>query len=188
MSTWSGWVDEFLTAARIINTPPNQRFMSEWASHANSPNCRRNPVDLHYGMGSSTNCVKPAGRDFWTQNYATHGDAAAAFAHQVNSTRFGAILDTLGSGNPFQDPGYKQVVAALNDWSSSLFAQWYLDQVQSSSGGGGGGSSTSAPHTHTGWHDLRRTVNRKLPHAIAQQVRLQRAALRSLGRGHKVRL
>src|SRR5690242_11730495 len=157
MATWSGWQLEFLTAARIRNTPPNQQFLTDWAAHANSPSCRRNPIDLHAKVGGSGNCVKPAGFSWWTQHYATHADAAEAFSRQVNALEFGAILDTLGSGNPFDDPGYKQVATALDKWGSTNFAAWYLAQTQPTTGGDSG----AATGIHKGWHDLQRSLGKQ---------------------------
>jgi hypothetical protein len=52
----------------------------------------------------------------------------------------------------------------------------------------GGGSSIAAPRAHKGWHDMRRSVNHRWPHALAASDRQIRAALRSLGKAHKVRL
>lgn len=187
MSTWSGWVGDFLAAGRIINTPPNRNFLTAWANHANSPNCRRNPIDLHSKVGASTNCAHPAGFTWWTQSYASHADSARAFANQVNSLQFGAILDTLGTGNPFQDPGHKQVADALRTWGSTNFADWYLAQFTSGGGGGGGGGGGNTS-IHKGWDDLRKSVNHKLPAALHDSQKGSAAALRQLQRARKVKL
>lgn len=180
MSTWSGWQNQFLLAAKIIETPPNRQFLTDWAKHASSPQCKRNPIDLHVKVGGSTNCDHPAGFPDWTQAYTTHAHAATAFADQVNSNQFAAILDTLGTGNPYQDPGWKAVVAALKQWPSVNFAAWFEQQMSKSGGGGGGGGGTKASHTHHGWKDLRKSVNHNLPVAIKHSTKLTNAALRSL--------
>ena len=39
----------------------------------------------------------------------------------------------------------------------------------------------------SGWHSLRRTMNRRMPAAVKQARRDTNAALRAVGRGHKVR-
>jgi len=188
MATWSGWQNQFLLAAKIINTPPNRDFLTEWAKHASSPQCRDNPIDLHVKVGGSTNCDKPAGFTNWTQAYTTHAHAASAFAQQVNSNQFAAILDTLGTGNPWQDPGYQQVHKALLAWPSVNFAAWYLNKMTGGSGGGGGGGGGKAARAHSGWNDLRRTVNHKMPKALSASQRNTNAALRSLSHARKVRL
>lgn len=186
MATWSGWQNEFLLAAKIIDTPPNRDFLTEWAKHASSPQCRSNPIDLHVKVGGSTNCDHPAGFAYWTQAYKSHGDAATAFARQVNALSATSILDTLGTGNPWQDPGFKLVYKDLKAWPSNNFASWYLNKMQGSSGSGSG-SGTKASHTHHGWADLRHTMNHNLPKALRFSGHNTSAALRSLGHGRKVK-
>lgn len=48
----------------------------------------------------------------------------------------------------------------------------------------GGGT----PHTHKGWSDLQHSVNHNLPRSLSRAESHTRAALRSLGRGRKVRI
>lgn len=187
MATWSGWQQQFLLAARIIDTPPNRDFLTEWARHASSPQCARNPIDLHARVGGSTNCDHPAGFAYWTQAYTTHAHAATAFSDQVNSNTYGAILDTLGTGNPWQDPGYAQVHKALLAWPSNNFAAWYLNKMTGSGSGSGGGGGKGA-RAHSGWTDLRRSVNKHMPSALRTSERNVHAALRSLSGSRKVRL
>lgn len=187
MATWSGWQNEFLLAAKIIETPPNRQFLSDWAAHASSPQCRNNPIDLHHKVGGSTNCDHPAGFPYWTQAYTSHAHAAAAFAAQVNSSQYAAILDTLGTGNPYQDPGFQNVYAALKAWPSNNFAAWYLNKMQGGGSGSGGGKGKAA-HAHSGWQSLRKTFNRNMPSALRKSEKHTAAALRAISRGRKVRL
>lgn len=183
MSTWTGWQDDFLNAAAIIVTKENRNFLTQWAGHANSPSCKRNPIDLHHQEPHSTDCVKPAGFSWWTQSYASHATAAEAFSVQVNTGEFAAILDTLGTGDPYTDPGYKDVVKALKAWGSTLFAEWFRHHIEGSSKGAG----AIAPRTHRAWHDLQKSVNHNLPHALREAHKLNRAALRELRRASRVR-
>ena len=53
---------------------------------------------------------------------------------------------------------------------------------------GGGGSSSHAPRAHSGWNDLRRTLNRDMPKALRTSEANTAAALRSLSRARRVRL
>jgi len=185
MTTWNGWVIQFFDTAHVLNTPPNQRFMNEWAKHASSPSCNNNPIDLHRKVGASTNCQKPAGFTNWTQNYKTHANAATAFSEQINAPANGAISDSLGTGNPFQDPGYAHVVAALRQWPSVEFADWYLAQMQPASGSGGG----SGTGIHKGWADLQHSLGKHgLKPKIDATNSLDAATLRALRRARKVRL
>lgn len=186
MTTWAGWQNEFLLAARIIDTPPNRDFLTEWASHASSPQCRNNPIDLHAKVDGSTNCDRPAGFTAWTQAYPSHADAASAFAQQVNAGQFAAILDTLGTGNPWQDSGFQAVHDALLQWPSVNFAAWYLAKMQPPYSGGGGGGLKAA-RAHGGWKDLRHTFNVVLPTSVRTSDRNCAAALRSTSKGRRVR-
>lgn len=187
MATWSGWQNQFLLAAKIIETPPNRDFLTEWARHASSPQCARNPIDLHQKVGGSTDCDHPAGFPAWTQAYTTHAHAATAFADQVNSNQFAAILDTLGTGNPWQDPGFENVHKALLAWPSNNFAAYYLNRMQGGSGSGSG-SGGKAARAHVGWNDLRHTINHNMPKALRSSEEHTRAALRALSKARKVRL
>lgn len=45
----------------------------------------------------------------------------------------------------------------------------------------------NAAHAHHGWNDLRHSVNHNMPAALRAAQHSTRAALRSLGRGRKVR-
>lgn len=185
-ATWSGWIIEFLDRANILNTPPLQTFMSEWAKHAPG-SCKNNPIDLTASVSGSTRCGDTVGGFGRSQNYGTHAEAAHAFAIQMHTPWVKPLLDVLNSGNPFQVADRSQAIAVLNRWASPSFATWYASATVDGSGGGGGGASTKAPHTHSGYHDLQRSVERRWPKATAQSQRSVAAALRSLGHGRKVR-
>ena len=187
MATWSGWQNQFLLAAGVVDTPPNRDFLTEWAKHASSPQCKNNPIDLHHKVGSSTNCDHPAGFAYWTQAYTSHAHAATAFGDQLRQQVYLAISDTLGTGNPWQDPGYKLVHKALLAWPSNNFAAWYLNKMTGAGGPGGGGGGKAA-RAHSGWNDLRHSVNHNMPKALRTSERHTHAALRALSKARKVRL
>jgi hypothetical protein len=48
--------------------------------------------------------------------------------------------------------------------------------------------TVKAPQALRGWHDLRKSVNKKMPAATSYSHRLGRASLRALSRAHKVKL
>ncbi len=50
-----------------------------------------------------------------------------------------------------------------------------------------GGSGSGQPHVHKGWHDIRRSVNTNMPHALARAQHLTRQALRATSHGGKVK-
>ena len=49
-------------------------------------------------------------------------------------------------------------------------------------------SPPKAARAHGGWHDVRRSVNQRMPAALRQSQHSMEAALRELSRGRKVRL
>lgn len=55
-------------------------------------------------------------------------------------------------------------------------------------GGPTAADTVASPHTHKGWHDLRRSLNTNWQDALKSSESNQRAALRSLSRARKVRL
>ena len=189
MTTWSGWQIQFFAAAKILNTPPNQRFLTAWASHATSPGCHNNPIDLSVSVTGSSRCHRNTGIHPYTFNYDTHGHAAHAFSLEVHEAWARALLSALNSGNPFQVANWNDVVSVLVSWGSVEFSKWYFDQMQSSSGGGGGGTGGGGSGSaHGGWKHLRRVVNQHMPKALRTSERNTAAALRSISRSHKVRL
>lgn len=186
MATWTGWQIQFFNAANILNTPPNQRFLSAWASHATSPSCKNNPIDLSHARSGSSNCAKNTGINPWTQRYTSHGNAAAAFDAEIHAAWAHAILSALNSGNPFQVKNYSDVGSALVSWGSVKMFNWYMGQMQSGSGSGSG-SGGVAPQTHRAWSDLQRSIDKRLPAALRSAEKASLAALRASGRARKVR-
>ena len=186
MTTWSGWDRQFLNAAGILLTPPNLTFMAEWASNEGG-SCKNNPVDLAHPITGSTRCgdtVTGFGR---TQNYPSHTKAAQAFSYQINDAAMKALKVALDTGNPFQIGDRSAAVAALDSWGSPVFAKWYMNATTDGGTGTGGAPSTRAPHTHSGYHDLQRTMQKNLPTALRKSSKLTNGALRSLSRGRKVK-
>lgn len=186
MPTWSGWIIEFLNRANILNTPPLQTFMSEWAKHDANP-CKNAPIVLSTSVTGATRCgatVTDYGR---TMKYPSHAAAAHAFQIQIHLSRSSALLAVMNSGNPFQVPDRTAAVAVLKHWGSPAFATWYLNANSDGTTGGGSGGGGKASRAHSGWTDLRRTVNRHMPKALRTSERNTHAALRSLSGGRRVR-
>lgn len=186
MSTWSGWANQFLTAAGIIITPPNRTFMQEWASHAPG-SCRNNPVDLTHSVRNSTRCGNTVGGFGRSQNYPSHAAAASAFKAQMDTAWVKPLKDALNTGNPFQIGDRSQAVAVLNRWASPSFASWYEAATTSGTTGGKSGGGKAA-HAHSGWTDLRHAINHNMPQALRRSEQHTAAALRSLSKSRKVRL
>jgi hypothetical protein len=185
VATWSGWIIQLLNRANLLNTPPNQTFMSEWAKHAPT-SCHNNPVDLSHAVAGSSRCGDTVAGFGRSQSYGTHAEAAHAFALQIGTDWVKPLRDAINSGNPFQIADRAPVVAVLKRWGSVSFADWYATAQAGGSGSGGGGGGSRASHTHKGWTDVRRSTNQRWPAALRKAHKLNRAALRSLGRVHKV--
>lgn len=184
---WSGWIIQFLNGAGILNTPPIQTFMDQWAKHAPG-SCHNNPIDLTQAVTGSSRCGDTIGGFGRSQNYGTHAQAAHAFTIQMHTAWVKPLLDALNTGNPFQIGDRSKVVAVLNRWASPSFATWYANANDDGTTGGGGGGGGKAARAHSGWNDLRRTVNHRLPTALRTSQQNTTAALRSLSRARKVRL
>ena len=60
--------------------------------------------------------------------------------------------------------------------------------VYEAGGATGGGSNIPATGVHKGWSDLRRSLNHKMPTALAKSAKMDAAALRKLEHARKVRL
>lgn len=52
---------------------------------------------------------------------------------------------------------------------------------------GPGSGGVNEPHVHSGWRDLRRSVNKTMPHGINRVLALSRQSLRATSHGGKVR-
>lgn len=192
MPTWSGWQNQFLNRAGIIETPPNRTFLDEWAKHAPG-SCKNNPVDLTTSVSGSTRCGDTVGGFGRSQNYGTHTQAAHAFSIQIHTSWVKPLRDAMNSGNPFQIGDRSQVVAVLNRWASPSFADWYATANNDgtgggSGGGGGGGGGADSASAHKGWHQLRTTVNHKLPGHVSASHKMTQAALRKLSHIRRVRV
>ena len=185
MSTWSGWQRQFLNAAGIIVTPPNMDLLTQWSQHTHRQ-CVNNPVDLTHRESGSSSCGSSTGIFPTEYTYSTHAHAASAFAWEIHQAFAKALLDALNTGNAYQVAKPSPVASVFVSWGSPAMADAYLNQAQGGSSGGGGGGSTKAPHTHSGWHDLRRSVNHNLPTSLRHSSKLTAAALRALGHGRKV--
>jgi len=185
--TWSGWEIQFLNRANVLNTPPIQTFLDEWAKHAPG-SCKNNPIDLATAVKGSSRCGDTVTAFGHTQNYGTHAEAAHAFSLQLHDSSEKALLDALNTGNPFQIGDRSKVIAALKHWGSTQFADWYANANDDGTTGGKGGGGGKSAKAHSGWNDLRRTVNKHLPRALKASQHNTHAALRSLSRSRKVRL
>ena len=186
MPTWSGWQNQFLNAASILITPPNRTFMNEWANHAPGT-CKNNPIDLSHSVSGSTRCGDTVAGFGRTQNYPSHTAAAHAFTLSVDTDWAQPIKAALNTGNPFQIDNRAPVIAALRRWGSTQFANWYANANSDGTGGGGGGGGGIAPHTHKAWVDLQRTINKRLPSSLRKVDQANRATLRAVSRGSKVK-
>lgn len=186
MSTWSGWQSQFLRAANIVVTPPNMRFLTSWSNNA-ATGCRNNPVDLAIQAPGASDCAKLTGIFPHAQHYSSHASAATAFDTELRMKFAAALRAALNSGNVYQSDNANDVASVLVSWGSPDFANVYLNTAQHQGGGGGGGTGTKAPHTHHGYADLRRTVEHRLPASLRRSHKLTESALRSLGRGRRVK-
>lgn len=186
MSTWAGWVTDFLNIPALTNTPPNQTFMEQWSAH-DATQCKNAPITLSTVVAGSSRCgntVTPLGR---TQQYNTRAHAVHAWSLQIELGVAKPIKDAINTGNPFQINDRAPVVAALKTWGSPSFADWYKNATSSGGTGTGGNPSTRAPHTHSGYHDLQHVMEHHLPSALRQSGKLTDAALRSLSHGRTVK-
>lgn len=186
MATWTGWQSQFLHAAGLINTPPNTRFLTEWAQNANH-NCGNNPIDLSEPMPSATKCAANTGVLATVWRYIDHGQAANAFKFELLYPWADDIRKALDSGNPYQYAQTDRVVSDLVSWGSVKYARVF-QAATTGSGGGSSGGGGIAPHTHRAWGDLQKSVNKHLPNAARSAQTANRETLRTLSRARKVRL
>lgn len=186
MGAWAGFQVEFEAAAGLPEGEVNQEFLYDWSQHAAS-DCRNNPIDVSHSAAGATNCKKLTSTRT-AKNYTSHASAAHAFSQQIHSGNFPALLHALNSAIPYQQPSPKAVASDLRKWGSPAFATYYLAHAGTGSGGGqGGGGGAGQPHVHKGWHDIRRSVNTRMPKALAHVQHLTRQALRATSHGGKVR-
>ena len=186
MGVWTGWQADLLGRAGLPTAEATQEFLYDWHTHSAS-DCRNNPIDISHGASGATNCKKLTSSRT-AKNYTSHSSAAGAFSNEIHSGNFPALLRALNSAVPWQQPSPAAVAADLRRWGSPGFATYYLNHSSSGSGGGqGSGGGAGQPHVHKGWHDIRRSVNTRMPHALAQVQHLTRQALRATSKGGKVR-
>lgn len=185
MPTWADWKNQLLKAAGILPTPPIYTFMDEWAGHDKNP-CANAPITLSAFVSGATRCGATVTDFGYTYKYPSHAAAARAFDIQIHNTKAKALLDALNSGNPFQGVDRAPVVSVLKHWGSPSFATWYENATADGTTGGGSGGGGVAPHTHKAWHDLQRTINKRLPAATRHVSEANRATLRALSHGSKV--
>lgn len=186
MATWAGWQAQLLKAASVPDSPGNEAFLGDWHDSANS-NCKNNPVDISRAATGATNCHKLTATRT-AKNYASHAQAATAFNRELRSGNFPHLLAALKSGDPYNASDPHNVIADLIVWGSVAFA-FMLQQNYGppSGGGGGGGGGSKSVRAHSGWADLRHSINHNMPRALNKSNRNVRAALRSLSHGRKVR-
>lgn len=173
------WVIAFLNRANIINTPPNQLFLEQWAAHSPGT-CTNNHIDLSQAVTGSTRCGNTVGPFGRSQNYPTVAEAAHAFAIQMQAAWVKPLRDAMNSGNPFQIGDKSKVVAVLDRWGSTTFATWYETATAQGGTGSSGGGGSKADLLH-GWHSLQRSLNTNWRKDLNAGERSLRLALRSLG-------
>lgn len=183
MATWSGWQTQLLNAANLPTGGDNVRFMSDWASHANRPNCARNPVDISHRATGSTNCGSlPSSKT--AQAFTTHARAAGAFAAQLTPADYSHLHAALVSTAPYESTHTAGVALDLEKWGSTRFQQAYIAETGTGSGVGGGGGDSTAPHATKAWGDLQRQVNSTMPTTLRRVGALQ-AATSTVLRGRR---
>lgn len=187
MPIWNGFQQELLSAAKLPTDEAHQEFLFDWSAHTTS-DCANNPVDISRAASGASNCHKLT-NSRTAKKYATHSSAADAFSRQIHSGSFPHLLAALQAIDPFQQPDTSAVAADIRKWGSTQFATFYASHSQSGSGAGsgGGGPGAGAPRAHGGWADLRKSVNHHFPTALRRSERNINAALRSLGKAHKVK-
>lgn len=184
MGVWSGWQADLLNRAGLPRTSFNLAFLSAWHTYDNT-NCRDNPIDISRNVSGSSACAAlPNGRQ--ARNYTSPAQAASAFNAQLKSGQYPHLLAALRSGQPYAVSNPAQVAQDLGKWGSGIFQQEYVNSVQTPPPAPG--SNVRAPRAHNGWRDLRKSVNRTMPHALNRAGTLTRQALRATSHGRKVKL
>ena len=183
MGTWNGWQKQLLQVAGLPSGGDNDKFMGEWNAHATT-DCANNPVDISLNISGASPCSLTSNPNKRARNYAGHDQAAGQFAAQLHSGDYPHLLAALNSGNPYNPNGSDKVSADLQTWGSGAFATRYTSDVNVVIGGGKGSYSDA----FKGWGDLRRSVNKHMPAALAHSDKQSRAALRALAKARKVKL
>lgn len=192
MPTWTGWQNQFLNRAGIIVTPPNRQLLTSWAANAHT-SCANNPIDLSHKLTGTSDCAKLPGIFPQAQRYTSHAQAATAFRDEIRQSFAGVLLRAMNTGNPYQVPYANDVASVFVSWGTDKMLNVYLagEPGTGGAGGGGGGGGAGAgdgASVHKGWHDLRTTVNHKMPGHVASSHKMTQAALRKLSHIRRVRI
>lgn len=186
MATWSGWQGDLIRAAGLPDVSDVHTFLTDWAA-AEKTGCTNNPLVISRATATSTKCKKLT--DTRTaQNYPSSAIAADAFSAQLHSGNFGALLDALKSGTPFQVTSPHDVEQDLVDWGAVTYAFELQQNYGPSQPEGSGGGGAQAPKLHGGWKSMRHSFNHSMPRSLHASHRSTQAALRELGRVRKVKL
>lgn len=191
MSTYKGWQRDLLHAAKLPDTSHNRQFLSDWHA-ASLIDCALNPVDLTTKRRHSKDCKTysgPRSGSIFYQAYAHSTDTRAAFAEQINSTRYNLIQKALADGNPYDTAKITTddadlIETALAYWGSAAWGADYANIIAA----GGPPPTLKAPQALKGWGRLQHAMNHELPGAIKASQHSRAAALRALDRARKVRL
>lgn len=183
MTTWAGWISYFLSAVPAPDTAGNVTFLQTWAAHADHPGCAMNPIDLHAKNSGSRNCADTGFVNKAIQAYTLHTYARTAFYAQIQSGRYPHLVAALKSGDPYTYADWQALVGELADWPSDRFQNLYL--AQRSAGAGPGVTATNA---FSGWSDLRRSINHRMPSTLRDSHAAVKAGARAVARARKVRL
>lgn len=185
MAAWRGWEADVLRLLGAPVTDANVRFLSGWHDYEESA-CANNPLNTTLVYGGSTRCNAAS-----VQSYPSHGVGAAATARTLLSGLYKAIVAALRSGDPFSYHAAYQVASNIRTWGTDEWANVYLTLAALSQPGGIGQTlppivppppAAFAPSVHHGWGGLQRSVNRRLPTALARSQAIRRAVRRKLHR------
>jgi len=178
---WQGWETAVLNAGGWPVTPDNVRFLQEWHPYEKS-NCGYNPLNTTLPTKGSTNCVHVPKSNLWVQNYISKSSGAKATAVTFQGPFYPNIQAALQQGNPYVYPAPQALADEITTWGTPKYAAFYLQQVTgvTTPPPSPATASASIPSGHSGWGDLRNSVNRHLPTQLARSQALRMAALRAL--------
>ena len=172
-----------LAAIKAPNTAANRRFLDEWQSYEGGT-AKFNPLNTTQKVKGSTR-YNSAG----VQNYPTAAAGTTATRITLENGRYPDILKALRSGSPFTYQPLSAVEAQIETWGTFAFAQALASQTAPVQPGSTSGTDTSqlAPSGHSGFADLRNSVNKHLPTQLEQSRRTGLATLSFLSLRTKVR-
>lgn len=174
MGIWTNWAQQLLKEAGLSEGTDSLAFMDEWAQNANA-SCKNNPVDISKPHGGSSKCkTLPSGKA--AQKFASHKEAAAAFAAQLTEKDYPHLYAGLHSGEPFADSYTKGIAADLQKWGSDKWRKAYLAQQGAVVGAGEATASGLR-----GFTSFQRSLARDLPTSLRRSQGIRRQALRRLG-------